>query len=251
MKVHVSGVGPAHNLDYKAVVNDLLRHVPPEHLAGIAYVTVSGDKPLDDDDDVLGQYFERYEGEPAVIVLYLETMRREVPWYLRRFPITWKILIAQTLFHEVGHHYQRFSHGIAKGRQEDHAENYGDYYSRKAFPGWYRLIDRMDGLRELWNRAMIHCLSLETRLVPSARAHYKLGRRYWSQEEWGLVITHMEQALELDPTYEPARHVLPQAKAHYARLTRRAWAARAYRPAREVARRTGGRAKRRKNGRRR
>ncbi len=141
MKIFTSGLKPHHRLDYPKMVREILRVIPPEHTAGIAYITVSGDPPLDDDNDVLGQYYERYEGEPAVIVLYLEVMRRETPRLLHPFPITWKILLAQTLFHEIGHHYQRFSHGIGGARQEDHAEAYGDRYAREAFPNWYRLID--------------------------------------------------------------------------------------------------------------
>ena len=49
-------------------------------------------------------------------MLYLDTMRREAPVFLRRFETTWKILIPQTLYHEIGHHYQHFTHGIAKDR---------------------------------------------------------------------------------------------------------------------------------------
>lgn len=252
MKVFTSGLKPDHKLDYRKIVNDLLKGIPPEHVAGIAYVTVSGDRPLDDDDEVLGQYFERYESEPAVIVLYLETMKREAPALFRLFPITWKILLAQTLFHEIGHHYQRFSHGIAKTRQEDHAENYGDVYTRRAFPGWFRWIDRVERVRLGWNRTAIGILSGLVRLVPRASIHYRLARRHWLEEEWGLVVNHIEKALVLDPSFEPALKALPQARAKWARVTRRASSAAAYRPAREVARRrAGAKGKRRKTGRRR
>src|SRR6185503_5832912 len=143
--------------------------------------------------------FERYEGEPAVIVLYLETMKRETPALLRLFPITWKILIAQTLFHEVGHHYQRFSHGIAKTRQEDHAENYGDVHARRLFPSAYRLIDLSRRIRGIWSSASIGSLGLINRLRPSAGNHYRIARHYWDYEEWGMVVIHMEKALEIDP----------------------------------------------------
>ena len=222
MKIFTSGLKPHHRLDYPKMVREILRVIPPEHTAGIAYITVSGDPPLDDDNDVLGQYYERYEGEPAVIVLYLEVMRRETPRLLHPFPITWKILLAQTLFHEIGHHYQRFSHGIGGARQEDHAEAYGDRYAREAFPNWYRLIDAFEGWRMRWNRVMIAGLERRARLAPTPLVYFRLGRRYWEEEEWSKVVAAWEKALALDPKATPAREWLPRARAQLARAHRRA-----------------------------
>jgi hypothetical protein len=250
VKVYVCGpqVGP--RLDYPRVVSDLLELVAPEHLAGIASVTVSGDPPLDDDDEVLGQYYERYEGDPAVIVVYLETMKREAPALFRLFPVTWKYLIAQTLYHEVGHHYQRYSHGIAKGRQEDHAEAYGQALTRRAFPKLSRLIDGADRFGDWWNDLMIAALTRVVKVWPRARLHYKLGWRHWRREEWSLVVGHWKRALEIDPWFEPAQRALPSARALEARHTRRARAAAAYqRPRTQPVRAHAGR--RRRKGRRR
>lgn len=229
MKIFTSGLKGLHRFDYVRMVKEILRVIPPEHTAGIAYVTVSGDPPLDDDTDVLGQYYERYEGEPAVIVLYLEVMRRETPRLLRPFSITWKILLAQTLFHEIGHHYQRFSHGIGGPRQEDHAEAYGDRYAREAFPLWYRLIDGFDGWLARWNRLMIGWLRWRLRWRPEARLYFRLGRRYWEEEQWARVVEAWERAVALDPTGTPAREWLPRARVQLARELRRVSLKSAYR----------------------
>lgn len=229
MKIFLSGLKPHHRFDYRAMILDMLKAIPPEHTAGIAWITVSGDPPVDDDNDVLGQYYERYEGEPAVIVVYLEVMRRETPRLLRPFPITWRILLAQTLFHEIGHHYQRFSHGIGGARQEDHAEAYGDRYARLAFPGWYRLIDAFEGVRERWNRASIALLERRLRVRPTARGWFQLGRKLWEEEEWARVVDAWERAVTLEPKGTPAAEWLPRARARLARHLRRARLAHAYR----------------------
>jgi hypothetical protein len=250
IRVVTSGLKPHHRLDYVGIVRRLLTFVPPEHLAGIAMITVSGDKPIEDDDDVLGQYFERWERDPAVIVVYLEPMKREAAGWIRRLPQAWEVLIAQTLFHEIGHHYQRFSHGIAKTRQEDHAELYGDRLARKAFPGAYRFIDRWRSLTGRWNRFMIRLLKLETRFVPLARTHYEIGRRAWNEGNWDDVVHHWEESRRLDPGAKGLPGLLREARWQRAREDRKLQLTHARRmhPLRlkhKQARRRGGKKKRR------
>jgi hypothetical protein len=251
VRIVTSGLRPHHRFDYPRMIRDLLVHVPPEHLGGISGITVSGDRPLDDGDDVLGQYYEKYESDPAVIVLYLETMRREVPRPLLPFPITWRILLAQTLFHEIGHHYQRFSHGIAKQRQEEHAEAYGMRLTRKAFPGWMRLVDRAVAVRARWNRLMIRLLGVGVRLRPTAALHEELGRRAWNEGDWDRVILHWEEALRMGPDAPRLVRLVREARWQRERDDRRRRSAAAYataRPRQRQARRRGGR--RKKNRRR-
>lgn len=251
MKIVTSGLKPHHRFDYVGMVRALLAHVPPEHLGGISGITVSGDRPLDDEDDVLGQYYEKFENDPAVIVLYLETMRREVPRLLLQFPITWKILLAQTLFHEIGHHYQRFSHGIAKQRQEDHAEAYGMRLTRKAFPGWMRLVDRADALRARWNRVMIRLIDLGVRVRPTAALHEELGRRAWNEGDWDTVIRHWEASLRMAPDSPRLVRLLREARWQRERDDRRRRSSTAYaasRPRHRQARRRGGRRKKNRRG---
>ena len=156
-----------------------------------------------------------------MIVLYLEPMKREAPAWLRRLAITWKVLIAQTLFHEIGHHYQRFSHGIAKTRQEDHAELYGDRLSRQAFPTAYWFIDRWLPWSHRLNRLMIGLLRLEARFFPLARTHYEIGRRAWNEGDWDRVVEHWEESLRLDPGAKGLPGLLREARSHRARLDRR------------------------------
>jgi len=250
IRIVTSGLKPHHRLDYVGIVRRLLTFVAPEHLAGIAMITISGDKPIEDDDDVLGQYFERWERDPAVIVVYLEPMKKEAAAWIRRLPMAWEILIAQTLFHEIGHHYQRFSHGIAKTRQEDHAELYGDRLARKAFPKAYRFIDRWRSIAGHWNRMMIGLLTLETRFVPLARTHYEIGRRAWNEGDWDAVVHHWEESLRLDPGASGVPRLLREARWQRARQDRKLQLTHAARvhPLRlkhRQARRRGGKKKRR------
>lgn len=221
MRIITSGLKKHHRLDYVGIVRDLLHHLPPEHLLGISHITVSGDRPLDDDDDVLGQYFERYEQDPAGIVLYLETMKREAPAWLRLFPVTWRVLIAQTLYHEIAHHYQRFSHGIAKQRQEDHAEMYGDRYTRQAVPGWFRFMAVTRPIRHAWRHLVIVWLRLKVGLFPLASTHYDLGRLYWEDEDWDRAIERFEAALRIHPRARGVEQALREARWRRSREHRR------------------------------
>ena len=48
-------------------------------------------------------------------------------------------MLAAVLFHEIGHHYQYFTHGVSKKTEQNFANNYKKRMLKKAF-FWWRLI---------------------------------------------------------------------------------------------------------------
>jgi hypothetical protein len=215
MKITTLDITRRYPVDLVETARGLLRHLPPEHYAGISRITLSGGAPLDEraEEEILGQYFEAYEGEPAFIMLYPEEMAREVPKFLRPFPLVWRVLLAETLYHEVGHHYQRFTHGIRKPVQEDHAEGYGKRYARSRYPGVYRMLQGWKWLHHRTNRVRARWIEVRRRRGRvSAADLYELGRIYWEDRKWFQVVSAWEEALERDPQYTEAREWLPRAR---------------------------------------
>jgi hypothetical protein len=215
MKITTLALEGRYPVDLAEEARVLLRRLPPEHLIGISRITVSGTRPLDEvaGADVLGQYFEAYDGEPAFIMIYPEEMSREVPLLLRPFAVVWRVLLAETLYHEIGHHYQRFTHGIRKPAQENHAETYGLRHARAAFPRVYRLLDLWERARSRVRRTRLWWLERRRALGRlAAPGLYELGRLHWEEDDWSRVVSVWEEALALDPGFSPAREWLPRAR---------------------------------------
>ncbi len=215
MKITTLGLDRTYPVDFEDTVRALLRRLPPEHVLGLGRITISGGRPLDEaaDSEILGQYFEAYDGEPAFIMIYPEEMAKEVPFFVRRIPLVWRVLVAETLFHEVGHHYQRFTHGIRKPAQEDHAENYGLLHAKAAFPFVYRVVHMWQTAKRAVRRAKLWWL--ERRRAwgwVNAEGLYELGRMYWERGNWHLVVDAWEGALTVDPEYAVVREWLPRAR---------------------------------------
>ncbi len=215
MKITMLALTRPYPVDFAAELRRLLRRLPPEHLAGLSRIVVSGGRPLDErhGEEILGQYFEAYEGEPAFIMLYPEEMAGDLPSFLRKVPTVWRVVLAETLYHEVGHHYQRFTHGIRKPAQEDHAESYGLRHARAAFPAVYRFLDGWRRLRTRVRRVQRWWLERQRNWGrASAASLYELGRIHWEGRDWLRVIEAWEGALALDPGYAVAVEWLPRAR---------------------------------------
>jgi hypothetical protein len=73
---------------------------------------------------------------------------------LRYFPIPGKIYLAGVLFHEIGHHFRHFTHGISEKDNEKFADQYRNEMLPKAFyylPFFmkpYKIIKTLLGLTE-------------------------------------------------------------------------------------------------------
>ncbi|MBT5470002.1 MAG: hypothetical protein HOK41_05320 [Nitrospina sp.] len=116
------------------VVRNLLEVIPNEHLVGIDSITLF-DKPQQKKySDAQGMYWKKYELQPARIEIFLGNIYGE--YYFKKFlmPSRWKWKLAGVLYHEIGHHYRHFTHGINKKQNEDFAEKYKKEIRRKKYP---------------------------------------------------------------------------------------------------------------------
>lgn len=116
-------------IDIEKSLNKILGYIPKMDLIGLKYIWVT-DKPGEWKEhlaNAMGSYSKKTKKAPAFIELYLsrlfghiksaESAQLMVPF--------WNIGLAQTVFHEVGHHVEIIrSHGINKKTRETFAINY-------------------------------------------------------------------------------------------------------------------------------
>jgi len=141
---------PAH---IDRTVERLLGGVPPKYLAGLATVVLTNSGKLSHDQrkgktksrgrkvpmvECRGFYYHELQGEPAWIKLLLDNIFKAWPRWLVRIHFFRSLAIAQTLYHELGHHIHRTQVPMHK-EPEKVAEDWGiwlsRYYIRKHY--WY------------------------------------------------------------------------------------------------------------------
>ncbi len=115
-------------------IDCVLSLVPPEHLAGLSRIVVTNELKRGKE-SVNGLYYRKHGGEEAEI--HLNNLAADVPWCFRGLTVVRRPYIADTLLHEIGHHYQASRHGYKKEIIEDHADYYARRLARKLLP--YRL----------------------------------------------------------------------------------------------------------------
>jgi len=127
-------------LDVEKLVKRLLAKIPSEHLQGldsILIVDVPSDRPAN---STRGRYLPKSgKLNPARIEIAPQVIYRGVPRTLFRLPFICEFMLANVLYHEIGHHHQQFIHGVSKHRAERFAEKYKREMIRKAF-FWWRIF---------------------------------------------------------------------------------------------------------------
>ena len=119
-------------------VTKLLRIVPKEHLMGIDKIVIAGQMKKR---EVSGTYRKGGGSEATVIEISFKSVYKKMPKFLFRFPFIPKFMLADALYHEIGHHFERnLSHGIKKREREKYADDYGKKMLKKAFFGWLILL---------------------------------------------------------------------------------------------------------------
>lgn len=124
--------------DFKRHITDLLKYVPKDHLTKLERIEVLY---LDYRKLNAGAYYlgTPEHSVPTIVLcpkVLFEKMPRILFFILSFIP---KFLLASALYHEIGHHYQRLTHGLKKDRWESNAETYSDTMMRRAFDS-YRLL---------------------------------------------------------------------------------------------------------------
>jgi len=117
------------DLDIETVIAKILEYIPKMDLIGLDHIAIHDlpeqwKKHLA---EARASYYEKQAVNSAYIELYLKRMFKHiksVDSLKLMFPIQC-VGIAQTVFHEVGHHVERTrSHGIKKREKEEYADSY-------------------------------------------------------------------------------------------------------------------------------
>ena len=89
-------------------------------------------------DQVAGLYHPAWKGELAWIELFIDQILDGCPRWVLRFPVVRDTMLAQTLFHEIGHHIHK-TQAPVHDEQEDVADAWTRRLGRQYFPRvyWY------------------------------------------------------------------------------------------------------------------
>ncbi len=120
----------------------LLKFIPSEHLVGLDRIvildqTTSADRKKR---PVRGQYVPKRGREPAYIEIAVENVIKGMPSVFVCLPFVTNFMLANVLYHEIGHHYAKSTHGITQQKQEQFANKYKVKSLVKAFKFWGMLL---------------------------------------------------------------------------------------------------------------
>ena len=121
-------------LNFERIVVELLKVVPNEHLLGLGSISIIDKFTLKKDKGAWGIYRPKYglgKARIEIAVEYLYNFKKT--YMLRYFPVPGKVYLAGVLFHEIGHHYKNFTHGVSEKDDEKFAEQYANEMFLKAF----------------------------------------------------------------------------------------------------------------------
>lgn len=112
--------------NFENSIKKLIKIIPYEHIMNLKEIKVIWICQNKKQGQAHGLYYGDREGSPApIIILCVGNILKGVPkivYYL--MPWVPELLLSDTLYHEIGHHYQRVSHGYKKEEWEKHAEQY-------------------------------------------------------------------------------------------------------------------------------
>lgn len=118
-------------------VKTLIRIVPKEHLMGLDQIVLVDVISSKKSKNMGGLYRKKQDREPCSIELSVDSIYRGMPKLLHAVPFAASFVLASTLYHEIGHHYQtRLTHGIGRRESEDFAEKYSKEMMKKRFRWW-------------------------------------------------------------------------------------------------------------------
>jgi hypothetical protein len=118
-------------------IRSLLRVVPNEHLVGLDKIIIVDEIKDKKRKRIGGLYHPRHDKQPCTIEIGFNSIYGGMPKVFFFLPLAAKFTLADTLYHEIGHHYHhKFVHGITKKRREDFADDYSKKMLKKAFFWW-------------------------------------------------------------------------------------------------------------------
>src|SRR3989338_1228999 len=155
VEITKSYIGYSPPLDLAASIQLLISYVPPQYLTGLKRITLTNSSGLSHEErrektwsgrkrvrvaDALAFYQRGNPTSPARIELFVDNICNSWPTQLLRIPLLRHCVLANTLYHEIGHH-------IHEAVQPEHAEReaIADRWTRKLTTGfvkkryWYLL----------------------------------------------------------------------------------------------------------------
>ncbi len=118
------------------LVKTLLSKVPNEHLIGLGAIIIVDQVTFKKHRRSEALYWPKDGKELARIEIGIETIFAGMPRVFFFLPFVVKFMLANALYHEIGHHYLSFTHGTLKIKGEDFADNYRKRMIRQVFWGW-------------------------------------------------------------------------------------------------------------------
>lgn len=124
------------------ILGNLLKVIPGEHLVGLESIIIKDDiKDKRIKGRIAGMYQPGYKNKKPFIVINYGTLFSDVPGIIRIIPFYFKLTLASTLYHEIGHHYHhQLKHGVKKSHMEEFVREYRKKMLAKAFWGWRYLL---------------------------------------------------------------------------------------------------------------
>ena len=125
--------------DFAKSIREILKKISEQNLVGLHKIQILDYSPEKRRKDYYGFYYGRETGEkqPRIVICVNNIIKGYPDFVINRTFIT-KLLLADTLFHEVAHHIQSLRHGINKSKSEDDAKKYVRKMMWKHFK--YRII---------------------------------------------------------------------------------------------------------------
>jgi len=150
------------SFDVKKTVTELLSSVPPGYLAGLKRIVLTNRSSLTRDQRrqkiwqrgrkhqfsaSLGAYYRATRSRPAAVWLFVDNLVRPFPRFILRMHFFQYVVVASTLYHEVGHHIHAAHRPVYDGK-ENVAEDWSRKLSRRFFrPRYWYLIPLVPLLR--------------------------------------------------------------------------------------------------------
>jgi hypothetical protein len=118
------------------VVEKLLSKVPKEHLIGLETIFIVDKIRYKKGNNINGLYWPKDDRRAAFIEIAVKDIYKDIPKFILYLPFIKDFMMADVLYHEIGHHYQNYKHGISKNTREKFADNYKTYMLRREFRIW-------------------------------------------------------------------------------------------------------------------
>lgn len=134
---HYKGTIP---LNIEKLVINLVKKVPPEHLIGLDTISLVDKASHKENKLAGGLYWEKDGKDPSWIEIAIGEIFRGMPRLFFFLPFIPKFMLANVLFHEIGHHFQQFTHGVSKRQREAFADAYKKNMLKRTFWGWRFLL---------------------------------------------------------------------------------------------------------------